>query len=416
MKLGIVLLFLVFLVVFLAACIPATPYYDFYTLHATETKIAEYQITRRAEAQELSRKFDTPTLEAADKKVELVKPVAVEPTPSPTVVEAIQVAEAAFHLESASQERPEFILDVIDFWNSPAEAHQVGCSQEFVAPAVDPASKTQFEILNYLFVTFCGWQNGEKVQVKLDFPDGRSLTQEYTAESPSESGKSPFIMATYLIEAGDPAGNYQLTAQGEQSGQVVFPFLVTRPEHPRLVQMPEEKVLLSYFQPFEVVRLFIYENSGSLRYRFKNWQEFKVDENGQLLVQVTEACQTDCYFAAIGESSGEAYDGLSSQKYMSIRTSTPAELQCPASPLQRLSVGKHAYVCTGQAALKMYRQPRTSAPLLAELAPGTYFEIIKGPVCFKDLTFWRIRLPSKRSGWVIEGENSPGGYLLCPAP
>jgi hypothetical protein len=284
------------------------------------------------------------------------------------------------------------------------------------SPVVDPSSLTQFELAGYLFLTFCGWSESEKVQVTINYPDGKLFTLEYVAKTMTNQDQTPYIAIAKELEVNDPTGKYLITATGDQSGSANAEVNVVQPTKPHLQQDNESEVLLSFFNPGEKVRLYLYQSDDSRNYRFKSWQEFTIDQNGQLVVDTSGICENRCYYAAIGELSGEAFDGLSSQTYMSIRTSSPPELQCPGAPLHRLQVGGRGYVCSDQGNRPLYRQPKYSSPILLELSSNTYFEIIKGPVCTEEISFWRIRLESGRTGWISEGEAKLPSYYLCPAP
>jgi len=281
---------------------------------------------------------------------------------------------------------------------------------------VDPTSLTEFEVTGYLFLTFCGWLEGEKVLLTINYPGGKLFTQEYIAETMTTQTQAPYIAIAKELEVSDPTGNYLITAEGDQSGSVNHIVNVIQPMNPHLQQENGSQVFLSFFKPGEKIRLFLYQSDDSRNYRFESWQDFTMDQNGQLLVDTVGMCEANCYFAAIGEKSGEAFDALSSQTYMSIHTSSPPELQCSGAPLQRLKIGGRGYVCSDQVNRPLYRHPKYSAPILLELPSKTFFVINRGPVCKEGTSFWRILLESGLTGWITEGEANMSSYFLCPAP
>ncbi|NLG95978.1 MAG: SH3 domain-containing protein [Chloroflexi bacterium] len=58
--------------------------------------------------------------------------------------------------------------------------------------------------------------------------------------------------------------------------------------------------------------------------------------------------------------------------------------------------------------------PEYNAPEVRRIPPGTEFEIIDGPVCNDHSSWWKIRIPTGRIGWVMEGSSAVYPYFLCP--
>ncbi len=400
---------------FLTACVPATPTYDFELLLKTATIVAA-QVKTRVAKSDLANKIGTFTPIVID---QMQSTPVQTPEPEPVTTPApLETERAEFVPYLVQADRPEGVLEYIRFANPPGGGIVIGCSGEYPYPLPESqSSSNQAELLDYLLVTFCGWEKGESVEVTSIYPDGRQVIQQYTADTAGGVDQAPFVMARLELKSDDPPGTYQMIARGEQSQEARHEISVSLPNRPHIVFQPDADVLLSYFQPKEKVRLFVYEPlPGTANYRFKQWQEFVVDENGKLLVETEEVCEFECYYSAIGDQSGEAFDNLSSQDYLSILTSGSPQAQCTGAPLQRLAVGKKAFVCTLDQTLLMRKQPRQSSKENGQLQPNTYFEIIDGPVCADESSYWRIRLDSGRTGWVVEDGNDTDPYSLCPAP
>lgn len=412
LKISIVISIIILFISF-SACVPATPNYDFPSLLGTATKIALIKATHTVESGILTEKFNTPT-PGVDVEFTLT-PTLPAITSTPTA-EHNSTKPASYSPESEGFNRPEGILEIINFSQSQNTKQNPGCSSEMTSPSVDPTSLTHFELTGYIFLTFCGWLEGEKVRVTINYSDGRFFTQEYIAETMLAQTQAPYVAFAKELEVSDPTGIYLITAKGDQSGSVIHNVNVIQPMKPQLRQENGSQVFFSFFKPGEIVRLYLFQSDDSRNYRFKSWQDFTMDQKGQLLVDTFEMCEVHCYFAALGEQSGEAFDALSSQIYMSIHTSSPPELQCSGAPLQRLRIGGRGYVCTDQVNRPLYRQPKYSAPILLDLSSNTFFEIFRGPVCEEGTSFWRVRLESGRTGWISEGEARMSSYFLCPAP
>jgi serine/threonine-protein kinase len=99
-------------------------------------------------------------------------------------------------------------------------------------------------------------------------------------------------------------------------------------------------------------------------------------------------------------------------------TPTAAPLiSCPGVPPSRVAPGMSARVSRADARLLNVRQqPGIAATRIAQLRPGTSFEVIDGPVCEDNYTWFQIISPDGRTGWVAEGEfvNGALNYFIEP--
>ena len=88
---------------------------------------------------------------------------------------------------------------------------------------------------------------------------------------------------------------------------------------------------------------------------------------------------------------------------------------CPGAPPQRVSVGMQAYVCTKSDRVRVRENPGATSPEITRLTPGTTFEIVKGPKCSENWSWWRIRTKDGTVGWMSEGGDDIDPYFICPS-
>ena len=87
---------------------------------------------------------------------------------------------------------------------------------------------------------------------------------------------------------------------------------------------------------------------------------------------------------------------------------------CASAPLQRLKVGSAGFVCTRSTPVKLRSGPGRAGDVLSQLPVGTSFQVLAGPLCSDDWSWWNIRAGDNRSGWVAEGGDAEDPYFLCP--
>ena len=95
-------------------------------------------------------------------------------------------------------------------------------------------------------------------------------------------------------------------------------------------------------------------------------------------------------------------------------TSTVKPSVCSGAPKQRLEVGKDARVCTRRENVFLRSGPGRSYTVLKKVAPGTLVEVIGGPECANNWSFWEVELSEGMSGWMSEGGDAVDPYFLCP--
>ncbi|MCW5887388.1 MAG: SH3 domain-containing protein [Anaerolineales bacterium] len=92
------------------------------------------------------------------------------------------------------------------------------------------------------------------------------------------------------------------------------------------------------------------------------------------------------------------------------------DLSCAGAPAQRLVVGEYAQVCTLRDSVFMRNSPSRSADRIGRYAPGSTLEVMYGPICADDWSWWQVRDESGQTGWMSEGGDAIDPYFLCPQP
>lgn len=87
---------------------------------------------------------------------------------------------------------------------------------------------------------------------------------------------------------------------------------------------------------------------------------------------------------------------------------------CEGAPEQRMIVGKSGSVCTKFDGIYLRKNPSRSGEILLRIETGTRFEVIDGPICSDNWSWWKVRITTGDIGWVSEGGDSIDPYFLCP--
>lgn len=88
---------------------------------------------------------------------------------------------------------------------------------------------------------------------------------------------------------------------------------------------------------------------------------------------------------------------------------------CSGAPAQRLAVGSQGTVCTKSAAVFVRSGPGRSNPMLQKLPVGSTVQVLAGPLCSDDWSWWEVSAGEGIRGWVAEGGDAEDPYFLCPA-
>ena len=96
-------------------------------------------------------------------------------------------------------------------------------------------------------------------------------------------------------------------------------------------------------------------------------------------------------------------------------TITPTIFACPGMPPSRVKVGDKVVVCSKERLILRVDPSKTAADI-RRFEPGTKFEIIDGPECADDSTWWKALFKyndKEYTGWVREGTDPESTYFIC---
>lgn len=305
-------------------------------------------------------------------------PAADSPTPIPR-----------FSTSSASQDLPTNVMEEILYFGGMGGGGGESCdgAQQGVISA--PYADAPLEIFApFQFVVTCGWKEDEPIQATVTTPAGRVST----VSGVGGFDGSFYFEPEFLID--DPLGTYQLRVQGE-SGAIETTFQVVKPARPLNLVRNGQSILYG-FQPNERVRLFAYNLGDSMLGKFAGWQEYQVDADGKLAIELAQADNSNISYYAIGEISGDV-NGLAT---------------CSRALPSRLRVGMQAQVIDERGL--SIAEDLTSLGWSDTLLPkGTVVEVVAGPTCIDIGGFaWQVATPDGQTGFVME--NGYGEYFLSP--
>ena len=96
-------------------------------------------------------------------------------------------------------------------------------------------------------------------------------------------------------------------------------------------------------------------------------------------------------------------------------TITPTEFKCPGMPVSRVKVGDKIEICSLER-LIMRKDHAMDGDIIRYFEPGTKGEIIGGPECEDQSTWWEVRIKYNNKtyeGWMREGTDPKAKYFLC---
>jgi len=96
-------------------------------------------------------------------------------------------------------------------------------------------------------------------------------------------------------------------------------------------------------------------------------------------------------------------------------TITPTEFKCPGMPVSRVKVGDKVTVCSLER-LIMRKDHAMDGDIIRYFEPGTKGQIIGGPECEDQSTWWEVRIKYNNNtyeGWMREGTDPKVKYFLC---
>ncbi len=95
-------------------------------------------------------------------------------------------------------------------------------------------------------------------------------------------------------------------------------------------------------------------------------------------------------------------------------TAKPKESSCIGAPLQRMSINGRGYICTKVDRVIIRTGAGKSNSEITRKHPGTQFDVVGGPKCANNLSWWKIRTNDGIVGWIAEGGDDLDEYFICP--
>ncbi len=344
----------------------------------------------------------------------------LRPTRTPTRTPTPMTAD--FSLTNARKNNPGDVLDEIYFGGVGGGGSVVCTRSSDARPYLAfNSGNSGIELMRSIHVTACGWDKGERVQVFVRYPNGRTTRELARVVKDSEARGDHYLASYYFIpDWQDTPGTYNITFSGS-SGMVSVPFRVYRPKDTRVIWFGNGELLLHEFAPREKVRLFVYDKpiDSSDGMGLSGWQEYQVDSQGNLMIWLPK--DPKFYMIVVGVRSGE-----SSRAYLStypvslgVRRLEPGKSyvlrsSCPGAPAQRLRIGITAEVCTKRDRVIIREGASRSSREIVRLEPGTSFRVVDGPSCANNWSWWKINWGGSNTGWVAEGGDRVDPYFICP--
>jgi SH3-like domain-containing protein len=218
-----------------------------------------------------------------------------------------------FSISSANQTLPEDVLREIAYYPQGGPGGLL-CDATCYSAAREASQNPPFLASDHnkialgknLEVCVCGQQPDEPTKVALRFPNNiRVLQEDPLRKFELEDKYGYYIHFTYRTQMDDPSGYYTFTLEEGMDSAVQHSVYVTTT--PRLYR-ENNVVSLYHFQPNERIRLFAYESHYDKDAEYApsgygvlvGWQEYQVDAEGQLTIEV----ESVDHFVVIGDISG----------------------------------------------------------------------------------------------------------------
>jgi hypothetical protein len=263
----------------------------------------------------------------------------------------------------------------------------------------------------------CGWKKGENITITTIQPDLVKLVEEISV---------PFDLETIFYSLppslSRPVGRYVFIVEGE-SGRVEDSVEVVLPTTPSLYSMPENHIALFGFHPEENIRLFVYEFAKSYlafdadalitRLNLVAWEEFKVNQQGILFINLSMANPYSYTYYVIGTESGYVANSTIRQNRIQNKSNRITMPYCGGLQ-SRLNTGMQARVAfTNGARMNIRSEPGFGSDVVGQVNEGTIVYLLDR-FCADTSTWWRVGVVDKTPGWMTEEQN--GVYLLEPRP
>lgn len=313
-----------------------------------------------------------------------------------------------FSIQNANRVAPEDILEEVSFGGrggNPGECD--GDTYNEPAVATPWAINSKAEWLDVITISTCGWWSDNQVKVTTISPSGRTITNSIQVYESNIGVPGAFYI--YKPSANDIPGIYRFVFTGKNE-RIEHEVNVYTPNGPRMYYINDIQSFYLYgFASNEKIRFFLYD-SGSGLAELIAWENYTVDNKGQLIIAADE--ESGAYYA-IGDLSGPTIGASAIQNK---KTSTDDQLSwsCPGALATRLKNQKYAYVAPEPPLDQRVREGAgTSHSVVGYIAPGNAMKILDGPKCVNGWVWWKVQSIKKSSivGWTAEGDDS---YWLVP--
>lgn len=311
-------------------------------------------------------------------------------TPSDVHGEPADSAVVTFSIVSSHKTTPDDVLREVTWFAGGVGGGSICASKVYTRPTIVSvyplglASTPAHMELNDggIWISTCGWGPNESVVTTVQVPDGSSRSEKQSAP-----GSLVFQLETGLT---DPSGPYTVTFEGK-SGRVNYPIYVERPTGPRLYWQDARRMLLYNFSPNEHLRLFAYQRKGNTStFVLVAWQEFQVNSNGRLTIQV----DPNNLYAIVGDASGEVIPSF----YTLLKN--PSTVGILSSTYVAANIGSDGF--------NVHEGPSSSYRVIARVGSETLSKVISEPKLqaenFRLMLWWHIRLNDGKEGWVSDEE------------
>lgn len=221
---------------------------------------------------------------------------------------------------------------------------------------------------------------------------------------PSQSDKAPNGVLNQLLWApvgggdiGNPCGNCVAYIQGS-------------------------KIVLRDFNPNQNLRLILYREiealcDNVLRSKYLTTLYVQVDADGNLDIKLTGETKNIkldyVYDADTGKLEARSIESKFEDDQEKMKQICEKS-SCPGAPPQKIKVGDKIYVCTKNDSVALREGAGKNFSTLKRLVPGADLEVIGGPKCANNWSWWKVETESGFVGWMAEGGDNTDPYFICP--
>lgn len=305
---------------------------------------------------------------------------------------------------------PQDIIQEIGYFGGAGGGGDICYDADKSGPTFWYLSQYSSELMEYTGATVCNLQPGERVNVRVEKPNGKVLDSHVTAEAGTST--SAFASFAYLPLADDPAGTYTFTFSGS-GWSLDYTHQVIEPKSARLYEYKSNLYFLGFARN-EKVRLLVYvpfEDPVTRidKSKFQGWTEVQVDANGRKRLELR---MKSASYVAIGKKSGEVNSRLADPMYIW----EPFSVYCQglAEPLG-LAAQDYAEVLVDSLPVYEFNDASGHWKQTGEfqIDKGTIVQINSNVKCGDDSYLWTIICNDAYCGQVVP-ESGPGGPYLRP--